>query len=180
MTLMEQPSDPTTAATSTVSGLRASAPGFVTTATFPNSTTASSTNTASGQSSAGGTSIVSQPAPCRASTYACHCCCASATSTAARSMCVTMPSARRGPGRRTSARPAPRVLRISDVSAGVCIDLCEVAWHLDRNLDQAETLTTSLEEAVQRHADHQQQHRLVDGEVAGCERHPHREHRAEH
>ena len=51
-----------------VSGLRSSAPGRATTARSPYITTSSSMNTPSGHSSIGGTSTVSQPAACSAST----------------------------------------------------------------------------------------------------------------
>jgi len=58
----------TAASTPGVSGLRESAPGRVTSATFLYITTVSSTKTASGQSSAGSTSAVSQPCSSRAAT----------------------------------------------------------------------------------------------------------------
>src|SRR5690606_27412618 len=67
---------------------------------------ASSTKTASGWSSAGAAARTRQPADRSAATYASCCRTASATSTGRGTAWVTIPSASRGPGARTSAVPA--------------------------------------------------------------------------
>src|SRR5512133_61499 len=100
-----RPSSRTAASVPAVSARRPGAPLLVRTAVRSTTTTESSTNTASGQPGAGDTSRTCQPASVSARTYSACCAMARSTSTATRSMWVTMPSARSGVGRLTSAMP---------------------------------------------------------------------------
>src|SRR4051794_2324237 len=89
-------------------------------------------------------------------------------------MWVTMPPARSGPGRRTSARIVSTAPSASPGEDALCcifrlIDL------VDRFRDQTEAFLASLQEGVEGDTEQDENHCLVHGLVTGGEGHPHGE-----